>query len=405
MKTLSMVVGVAILFTTAHVTVLATGGYAGSHAYITLAVAAGVAVASILVGRAWGEGRRTLAVGLVIAIAAGEVYAFLGTAERLTAAREASQAPLRQAVEERQKLEARVAKAEAAVAALPETSARFREAMASKAGADAAVVNKSSERGCVANCRLLLQAQADQTNQEVEAARRDMAESRTRLEQAVIDAKGELAAFKAPPSPSPLADRIGWPAWVLDLVMAGLGSISANGLACLMMVSGRIADRRQPDTAKSPEIAPGGRRAGEERQRTSTAHRRESRAAPPSRPGSAERRPSTRQRPMPYKQGKSFMVARVTRTDEDAETDVRALHREYVAWCEERRPPLPATEIGPALSTCSRWRKSPSGEGRQASCAGNRPQSLTGVERFRNPDDAGNFRGISGKVSGKGPAT
>ena len=130
MKTLSMVVGAAILFTTAHVTILATGGYGGSHAYITLAVAAGVAVASILVGRAWGEGAENPgSLAWSIAIAAGEVYALIGTAERLTAAREASQAPLRQAVEARQKLEAKVAKAEAAVAALPETSARFREAM------------------------------------------------------------------------------------------------------------------------------------------------------------------------------------------------------------------------------------------------------------------------------------
>jgi ABC-type phosphate/phosphonate transport system substrate-binding protein len=60
-KILAMIVGAAILFTTAHVTIFATGGYGGSHAYITLAVAAGVAVASILVGRAWGEHRRTLA--------------------------------------------------------------------------------------------------------------------------------------------------------------------------------------------------------------------------------------------------------------------------------------------------------------------------------------------------------
>jgi hypothetical protein len=250
-----MVVGAAILFTTAHVTVLATGGYSGSHAYITLAVAAGVAVASILVGRAWGEGRRTLAVGLVIAIAAGEVYALLGTAERLTAAREAGQAPLRQAVEARQKLEAKVAKAEATVASLPETSARFREAIERKAASDAAVVTKSSERGCVANCRLLLQAQADQNQQEVEASRREMAENRTRLEQAVADAKGELAAFKAPPSPSPLADRIGWQAWVLDLVMAGLGSLSANGLACLMMVFGSHRRSENADTTEATETA------------------------------------------------------------------------------------------------------------------------------------------------------
>jgi hypothetical protein len=38
-KILAMAVGAAILVTTAHVTILATGGYGGSHAYITLAVA------------------------------------------------------------------------------------------------------------------------------------------------------------------------------------------------------------------------------------------------------------------------------------------------------------------------------------------------------------------------------
>ena len=54
MKILALIVGAAILFTTAHVSILATGGYGGSHAYIALGVAAGVAVASIVVGRAWG---------------------------------------------------------------------------------------------------------------------------------------------------------------------------------------------------------------------------------------------------------------------------------------------------------------------------------------------------------------
>jgi hypothetical protein len=352
-----MVVGAAILFTTAHVTILATGGYGGSHAYITLAVAAGVAVASILVGRAWGEGRRTLAVGLVIAIAAGEVYALIGTAERLTAAREASQAPLRQAVEARQKLEARVAKAEAAVAALPETSSRFQAAMLGKAAADAAVVTKSAERGCAANCRLLLQAQADQNQQEVEAARRDMAEHRTRLEQAVTDAKGELAAFKAPPSPSPLADRIGWQAWVLDLVMAGLGSLSANGLAGLMMVFGSHRRSEKADTVKAPQspaIAPAiVLEPVDEQQDVDGAETAKVIQLRPAN-GSGKRRAKAVDKAKPdpdaVQHGKSFMVARVTRADGDAATDVRALHRDYVTWCEARGVlPKPATEIGPAL--------------------------------------------------------
>jgi hypothetical protein len=326
-----MIVGATILFTTAHVSILATGGYGGSHAYIALGVAAGVAVASIAAGRAWGEERRKgIAIFLVACIATGEVFTLLSTAERLTAAREASQAPLRQAVEARQKLETRVAKAEAAVTALPETSARFREAMLSKAAADAAVVTKSAERGCAANCRLLLQAQADQNQQEVEAARRDMAEHRTRLEQAVTDARADLTVFKAPPSASPLADRIGWPAWVLDLVMAALGSIALNGLACALMAFGshrKAAPDRliQSSTAAAPETAP-----------------------EPQRPAgrSGARQPS----PDAIKQAKGFMVARVTLTDDDAETDVRALYRDYVAWMTGKgSQPLPETDIGAAL--------------------------------------------------------
>jgi hypothetical protein len=226
-----MMVGAAILFTTAHVSILATSGYGSAHAYLALGVAAGVAVASIVVGRAWGEEKRKgLAIFLVACIAAGEVFTLLSTAERLTASREASQAPLRHAMEARQVLETRVAKAEAAVASLPDASARLQAAIQNKAAADAAVVTKSAERGCAANCRLLLQAQADQNQQEVEAARRDMAETRARLEQVVTDARADLVAFKAPASASPLADRLGWPGWVLDLVMAALCSIALNGL-------------------------------------------------------------------------------------------------------------------------------------------------------------------------------
>ena len=105
MKILALIVGAALLFATAHVSILATGGYGSSQAYLALGVAAGVAMASIAVGRAWGEDRQKgLAVFLVVCIATGEVFTLLSTAERLTASREASQAPLRQALEARQKL-------------------------------------------------------------------------------------------------------------------------------------------------------------------------------------------------------------------------------------------------------------------------------------------------------------
>jgi hypothetical protein len=345
-KILALIVGAAILFTTAHVSILATGGYGSSHAFIALGVASGVAVASIVVGRAWDERRKTLATVLVVCIVAGEVFALFSTAERLTAAREASQAPLRQAMEARQKFETRVSMAEAAVAALPDASARLQAAIQSKAAADTAVVTKSAERGCAANCRLLLQAQADQNQQEVEAARRDMAEHRTRLEQAVTDARADLAAFKAPSSASPLADRIGWPAWVLDLVMAGLGSIAANGLACCLMVFGSHRKAAESADVTSPQSEFPAPETASEPSRpdhgTKTSNVIPIRAAGRSGAG----KPSAEA----VKQARGFMVARITRTDDDAETDVRALYRDYVAWQEGKGGrPLPETEIGAAL--------------------------------------------------------
>ena len=348
MKILAMIAGAGPLMTTAHVAILNSGGYGSSHAYITMGIAIAVAVASIAAGRAWGERRKAVAACLVVAIGAGEAYAFISTAERLTVAREASQAPLRQAMEARQKLDTRLAKAEAAVASLPETSARFQAALHAKTAADTAVVTKSAERGCAANCRLLLQAQSDQTNQEVEAARRDMADTRARLEQAVVDARTDLAAFKAPPSPSPFADRIGWSAWVLDLVIAALGSIAANGLACFLMVFGAHSHTVPTETAnvtppEAPEWPAQPAEAQPERLVGAGAGN-----VVPIRP--ARHRRSREPSPDAIKQAKGFMVARITRTDDDAETDVRALYRDYVAWQEGKgRPPLPETEIGAAL--------------------------------------------------------
>jgi hypothetical protein len=165
-----------------------------------------------------------------------------------------------------------------------------------------------------------------------------MAENRARLEQAVIGARADLAVFKAPPSASLLADRIGWPAWVLDLVMAGLGSIAANGLACCLMVFGSHrnaapVETTAPETALEPPRSAGDAKAGNVVQLRSAG-----------RP--ARREPSQDA----IKQARGFMVARITRTDDDAETDVRALYRDYVAWQEAKgRTPLPATEIGSAL--------------------------------------------------------
>jgi hypothetical protein len=165
----------------------------------------------------------------------------------------------------------------------------------------------------------------------------------------VTDARSDLAAFKAPPSASPLADRIGWPAWVLDLVMAALGSITANGLACALMVFGshrkvapvKAADATPPEVPElpAPETAPEPQRMVDGTEGGNVVPIR-----PTGRSGA--RKPS----PEAIKQAKGFMVARITRTDDDAETDVRTLYRDYAEWqAGKGGRPLPEIEIGAAL--------------------------------------------------------
>jgi hypothetical protein len=117
----------------------------------------------------------------------------------------------------------------------------------------------------------------------------------------------------------------------LDLVMAGLGSLSAkrprlshDGVWVALEPLEPQHDRTQ--TGKVVQFRPAG----------------------PS--GKRRAKAPDKATPDAIKQGKHFMVARVTRTNGDAATDVRELHREYVTWCDARGvPPLAPTEIGPAL--------------------------------------------------------
>ena len=172
----AFVVGAALLGATAHATIGATGGCGTAHSFVTLTIAAGVAVSALVIGTAWRD-RRGLAIWLVVAIIAGEAFGFLSTAERLIAGREAAQTPLRAAAEDYAKASQRVADAAAAMVALPTTSTRLEAAIAKKDTADRAATEKSAERGCRENCRQLLQGQVDEAAREVVAARAALADA------------------------------------------------------------------------------------------------------------------------------------------------------------------------------------------------------------------------------------
>jgi hypothetical protein len=161
MRLIAFLAGLTVIAATAHVNVTNAGGYGAPGAVLTLAIALGVAVAAMAIGEAWSARRFVLAVWMMVAIIAGETFAFLATGERLVVGREAQQVPLRDAAEAHDKADRRVAAALQALSALPATSPRLEAALIAKTAADAAVPSKAAEKGCAVNCRSLLQAQVD----------------------------------------------------------------------------------------------------------------------------------------------------------------------------------------------------------------------------------------------------
>jgi hypothetical protein len=325
MRWAACLVGALILSAVAHVNVAATGGYGTAHSYLALAIAAGVALGAVVIGKAWSERRRGLAALLVIAICAGEAYGFIATAERLIASREATQAPLRFMADDRAQAEQRVASAIATVEAVSRETPRLKVALEAKAQSDLAVVQKSAERGCAENCRKLLQAQANAAAHEVEDARAEMTRERTSAETELNDARATLDGIKPPTSATPLADRIGWPSWVVDLVHSALGSIAANGLACALLAFGAHHNNRLPvERPKNLE-----------------------KAAEP------KRRPANPTLPFdPHvDHAAAFAVARLEPA-QDGGADLADVYRAYRSWCRAAGlVPLAQREIGDALLT------------------------------------------------------
>ena len=218
-------------------------------------MAAGVAGGSIFGGMAWAADRRLLTAAFVVCIVAGEAFGFLQTANRLVAGTEATQAPLREHAEAHAKAAKRLEVANTAVDRLPATSPRLEKAEAAKKVADAAVVAKAGERGCVSNCRHLLEKAVDDAATEVKAARAALDASNQKARDELASARAALAGMKAPESPTPLADRTGIPAWVLELFGAGFGALAANGLACCLMIFGGH-HHRQPHVQAVTSLSP-----------------------------------------------------------------------------------------------------------------------------------------------------
>jgi hypothetical protein len=319
---LAALVGCGIIGCIVHAAVMASGGYGAPSAPLMIGLAAGLGVGSLAVGVAWQNGHRGIARCLVAALIAGEAWSLLLTAERTMAHREQQQAPLREQSRAYAKAIERVRSAQIGVDLSPTTSERLQKAEAAKAAADAAVVNKASEKGCLANCRQLLQAQVDAAVSELGEARAELRTSWAKAEGELATSRAELAAMNAPASATPLADRLGLEGWHVDITAAALASLAANGLAAFLLAfaaHGRAA-----------RLLPIGV------QDTSTV---EIEAAPA---------PPSARDPAQEADRYAGTMFRPKRTGRVKIADIR---QAYHSWCRERGlDPLPDPEIGPALN-------------------------------------------------------
>jgi hypothetical protein len=224
--------GAGILAAATNTNVMSTGGYWTSHAALVIALSAGVFAGARVIG-AGAAGR--IAAVIICALAAGELYNFSATGERIVVEREGNAAPLRA---QREAHDAAVRRA-SEVSGAPARSARLDRAVEAQSKARAAYEKELREGGrCKTICNGLKE-DAARAAAEVTSA----AQEAQQLHAAAIEAaKAEVAANPLPASATPFADRIGWAPWALDLFIAGLLSLGANGLAAALIGYGAARD-------------------------------------------------------------------------------------------------------------------------------------------------------------------
>lgn len=225
---LATLTGGGILAAAANMNIMATGGYFTSHAALVASLTLGVFAGARVIG-AGASGK--IAMVIITALVAGEGYNFAATSERVVVERENSAAPLKDLAIKHQAAISRLHSVETSEV----TSARLDLAKQAQTKATKEYTTELRTGGRCARICNGLKADAAKADTEVSAA----ADEAQKLHIAAVEAaKKDVEANPLPASSTPLADRLGWPAWVLDLVMAGLLSVGANGLAGTLIAYG-----------------------------------------------------------------------------------------------------------------------------------------------------------------------
>lgn len=228
-------VGCGIIGATAYVTVMAHGGWDAPQAQLTIAVACGVAVASIAFGIAIASRQWGFVLAFAVALLAGEAAGMLTTGERVLAGRDAAAESIRLATIKREQAQRRL---DDALAVHIITTPRLDAAQKAKEMADAAVASEASKKGCASNCRALLNKAVDDAIAELGAARAEMEDQQRAAARQVEAARLALDALPAPKSETLLADKLHMSGATLDLLLAALTSLGANGLGATLLAFG-----------------------------------------------------------------------------------------------------------------------------------------------------------------------
>lgn len=212
---LAMIVGASILAASSYA-VIVKGNLDFAHALLICAMAAGLFAGAISVGAVLVQKRYTLACVLIGALVCGELFAVVTSGERIVAERAADQS----------KVEVLKAAHVYARDELVKAQASHNEAVREK-------MRQAALPGCKDRCVALLDSTAA-------AAKADLSFA--------------LQRYESNPDPkisgSPLADRLGVPAWSVDLAIAALLSIGANCLAACLI---GFASHGPVSTVKIPE--------------------------------------------------------------------------------------------------------------------------------------------------------
>jgi hypothetical protein len=202
---------------------------------------------------------------------------------------------------------------------VPVDGTRLTTAITAKTSAEAAVRDKAADKGCRENCRMLLQSAVDAAQREVAAARAEFDEltrkESARLKDRCTAAKAAVATLPPERSATSLADRLRVPGWALDLLVAALRSIAANGLGAALIAFG--------------------------------AHGKPERANRPSPEQGASSVANAISLLAPSAMDHAIRFSGEVLTPSDVDTPVAKLHPAYLAWCRSRgQTPFSPREIG-----------------------------------------------------------